>query len=142
MPETRTNYIDLTTLKIALGFERNEDSSSDDQLRNIIEAANAEVDSLVKPHLGEAPITPGTPIFVQIKRTAIRLAESLWYERMSQLTRAEHSNKMYEQKLEALIKSIIADKPDRTQTILITGNDPFDGIKEPSRVDEYITREF
>ena len=75
-------------------------------------------------------------------KVATYYARGKWYEHIFQLEKAEYNDKKYEEKSELLIKAIIAEKPNRTQTVFIPASDPLDTVYQPANVDEYLTRRF
>ena len=141
VPVVSTSFLSLKYLKRSLGLNLDK-TINDTELLDIIDTANQEVDARLKPYLGSTPIVAGSEIFVQAKRATSRLARTEWYERQGQLDRAKHSEEIFDKKMEMLIKAVIADKPERTQTVFITQPDPLDRIYQPSQADEYIAREF
>lgn len=140
--QTYTPYVSPDGLKAALGIPA-EDRDHDTQFTDIVLAANHEMDARLKPLLGNAPLEPDGDIFAQASRTAIRYAQSLWYERLGLLDRAKHSDEIYEKRMGALREAITASKPERTRTLFIRARDANDDrIYLPSETDSYLSRSF
>ena len=136
-----TDFISLLYLKKTLGIPDSK-TNNDDTLLDITSIANQEVDMRIKPYAESIPLEPATDLYIQAQKAAARYARSLWYERNGQLDRAEHSDKIYEEKMKALIQAIISEKAGRQKTVFISGRDPLDRIYQPTNTGEYVTREF
>ena len=139
MPDANTDYLDLEYIKIALQINTD---VNDKKLLEIIFTANSEVDSQLKPFLGDSPIDTESSIYVQAKRAASRYAMSLWFESLGQLPRATHSEEIYDKKIKNLTAAIKAERTDRTKTVFIPGADPLDRLYQSANVDEYLVKEF
>ena len=135
------NFINLSYLKITLGIDSAQ-TNNDTRLQDIVTMANEEMDARLRPYLGESELVVGTEDFVKAQKVAATHARSLWYEFTGQLDRAKHNDTVYEEKLDALQKSITADKPDRRLVTFIEGKDNLEHIYQPFNLQEYITREF
>ena len=141
MPDVTTDYLDLEYIKIALQV-KSENLRHDEVLRGMIFTANSEVDSQLKPFLGDSPIEVESSIYVQAKRAAARYVMSLWYESNNQLPRATHSEEIYDKKIKNLIAAIKAERTDRTKTVFTPGGKPLDRTYQSGNVDEYLVRAF
>ena len=141
MSEVSTDFISLLYLKKTLGIAEDK-TANDDVLLDIVSIANQEVDMRIKPYVRSIPLTPGNDMYVQAQKVAARYARSLWYERNGQLDRADHSDKVYEEKIKALIAALISNKSDRTETAFFTDSNPLNRVHQPYNIDEYIAEEF
>lgn len=140
-PDVITQFITVTDLKQALAISRDTTVNSM-ILHDVVTASNQEMDTQLKPYIGNAPFPPGNTLYAQARSVTLRYAISIWYERFGQLDRAKYALDIYEKRLAALIKAVIADKPDRSTTVFIPGRDPTSIVFQPSRVGEYIDRQF
>ena len=139
MAEAVTNYIELETLKNSL---RIDDEEGDKELIDIIYEANADMDSRLKPFVGDAPLDTESDIFFQAKRLAIRHARSIYYEAMGLYERSKNAEESYDKNMKNLIKAVKAERTDRTKLVFISGGDKLDKIHQPANIDEYILDEF
>ena len=140
MVRSTTNYISLGAFKKSLQIDS---TINDPKIMDVIASANSEVDSQLKPYLGDAPIDTKSSIYIQAKRVTMILARSLWYEKLGQLDRFDKADEIYQRKVEALVAAIKAERTDTTKTIIIGGKNQKDKkIFQSANKDEYMVRVF
>ena len=119
-----------------------ENDSYDSKIQELIFDVAQEINERLRPYAEGVPLAPGSSVYVQAQKTGVYYMRQLWFESLSQLSKAKYNMELYEKKMEILIRAIISEKTDRTQSVFIPADDPRDVIFQPMNVDEWITKEF
>ena len=114
----------------------------DSKIQELLFDAAQELNEMLRPYAAEVPILTGTPVYVQAQKAAMYHVRWQWFEHLSQLAKAAYNMEIFEKKMASLIKSIIAEKPDRRKVTFIPAKDPRDTIFQPFNKDEYIAKVF
>lgn len=85
--------------------------------------ADQMVDTKIKPIINETPVPPGSILYGQIQKCALHFARMLWFNHIRQHTQEEKEKMRYDMWMEAISDSIVADRGERTKSVLIS-NDP------------------
>lgn len=119
------------------------DFSLDSQLAAYIDAAAVRIDNELKRYADSTPPLPGTGAWRAARDAARYCFLHMWYRDHFQVELARSQREEYETSLEALRQAIVADKPPRTQSMVISpGRSLTERIYEPAAIDQYLTREF
>ena len=119
-----TDVITLNDLKENLRFNA-KDTDNDKQLQDIVDDANIEIDKAITPYANDVPIEPNTRIFNDMKHTALLYARARWFREIALIDRSDSTIKEYDRKLDTLIKTMIANRTQRTK-LMVASYDPRD----------------
>lgn len=135
-----TDFISLDKLKNSLDIAP-ESTIHDSKLTDIQADAEHEVETRIKPYI-DVPLTENDETFIQAAQCVLFYAKAHWHEFSFQLEKSKMNFERYEAKMENLIDSIKADKPDRTKAVVVKGKDSLDRTYSTFETDQYLARVF
>ena len=133
----------LADARRLLHISDGEDHDLDDQLADYVLAANTRIATELEPYADASPPLPGTRTFEAARDACRYYFLSMWYRDHFQQELAKAQRDEFEAACKALKRAIVADKPPRRESMLITRSRALDDrIYEPAAVDQYLAREF
>lgn len=119
------------------------DHSLDDQIAAYIAAAVDRLNTELEPYADASPPLPGTRTWQAARNACRYFFLSVWMRDHAQIELAKAHRAEFDAAILALKKAIVADKPPRRESLLVSRDrDLDDRIYEPAAMDQYLAREF
>jgi len=117
------------------------DSQDDDIWLEIGVSSNQELDTRLNPYT-VTPILPTNDLFERCRSIALIFAKSLWAEEQDLFEKSKSHLEKYEIKIAALIKELIAQRNDKTKTVLARFDPREIKVPLPSQNDLFVSSRF
>lgn len=140
--DPQETLLDLAEARSALHVADG-DHALDDRIAAYIQAAIDRVNTDLEPYADASPPLPGTRTWQAARNACRYFFLSVWMRDHAQVELAKAHRDEYDASILALKKAIVADKPPRRESLLVTATrDVLDRTYEPAAADQYMAREF
>lgn len=134
-------YSSLLTLDFIKTVFKITDTQDDNIWLEIIDSSNQELDTRLHPYV-DTPIPPGSNLYARARSIALMFAKSLWAEEQQLLEKSKTLLEKYEIKIKALIDELIANRNNRTKTILARFDPREQKVPLPTQNDLFVSQRF
>ena len=137
---TVTSFLTLEQIKINLNIGSSV-TLHDDKLLEIIFNSDAHIDAVLQSYT-DVPVTTGSALYTIAREAALYYARILYFEYVFQLDKVEYNQRIFNDKLEALMQMLKAQRTSRTKTVLVAEDPREKNLRLPSQKDTFVLGDY